>query len=83
MSHSLARKTKVLAAALSVALTATAFSPAGCTVTLDEDFLNQVLNWVDQWESQLQVGPGPGWDDGDDCEDGWGDYSWDPPSGGD
>ncbi len=81
MSNSIVRKTKVLAAALSVALTATAFSPAGCTFTLDEGFLNQVLNWVDQWESQ--VGPGPGWDVGDDYGDCWEAGDFESPCSGD
>ena len=71
------KKSRLVATVMSAAFVATAFTgPGGCTVTFDEDLLQQVLDWaVDQGgsgyvEAEWGYGPGgpgpqggPCWDD--------------------
>ena len=60
------KRGKVVAAVMSAALVATAFtSPGGCTVTVDQNLVDQVVNGAQDWvgsgyfEAGWQSGPGP------------------------
>jgi hypothetical protein len=72
----LSRKGKVVGAVLSVVFVATAFTgPAGCTVSLDPQLLQQVLGWVQDYagsgyvNAQWSVGPTGSDSPGGPCQD--------------
>ncbi len=71
-----ARKLKVIATLSSVALFATAFTPGGCTINVDEDLLNQLGGLFSSGSGQGGFdGPGggfggPGGWGGGDCPSG-------------
>jgi hypothetical protein len=72
MFKRLAKRNKVLTATMSVLMIGTAFTtPGGCTVTVDEQMVQQVFDWLDYVESSLPGaytggdGIGPGWEDGE------------------
>jgi hypothetical protein len=50
MRKTIAMKRKIVEAVLSAALIATAFNPGSCTVTVDENLINEVTTWLDNFE---------------------------------
>jgi hypothetical protein len=46
-----AMKRKIVGAVISAALMATAFQPGGCTLTVDQDTVNQVMDWLDNLDT--------------------------------
>ncbi|MBN2559447.1 MAG: hypothetical protein JXQ75_00765 [Phycisphaerae bacterium] len=53
------KKRKIITAAMSAMFVATAFTaPGGCTITLDEELLQQVLGWVEGFSDGPGCGPG-------------------------
>ncbi len=89
MLKNFAKRKKVVAAAMSTMLVATAFSaPGGCNVTIDEDLLQQVFGFVQGFDHQgFGSGEVPGWSEGEcggsqpECQGvgddgGWDDEGW-------
>jgi hypothetical protein len=81
------RRNKVVAAAMSALLVATAFTgPGSCTITVDEDLLNQLLGWVESFDQQFDSGYESGYGYGADvsepgqpdegCQAYWLDCGW-------
>ena len=72
----IARKKKLMAIAMAGMLAATAFNPTGCTITIDEQLIQDVLDQVSNldWEATFQPGGHDGfgphhpgdWDDNED-----------------
>jgi hypothetical protein len=56
-----AMKRKIFGAMISAALVATAFNPAGCTVTVDQNTMNQVVDWLNTLDTSgsgmMNAGP--------------------------
>lgn len=46
----IARKKRLLTACLSVLCFATAFTQNGCTITIDEDLVNQLVDWAESYQ---------------------------------
>lgn len=75
------RRNKVVAAAMSALLVATAFTgPGSCTITVEEDLLNQLLGWIESFEQQFDSGDGAdGYEPEEpeqDCHSYWRDCGW-------
>ena len=76
MAKLFARK-KIVACAMAGMLAATAFNPTGCTINIDEQFLQNVLDQVASvdWEFGFYPGGhdgfGPPPCPGDDCDGEW------------
>ena len=81
----LRKKGKLVAAMMSAAFVATAFTgPGGCTVTLDEDLFQEVLGYLEDFSGsgfvQAEWGYGPG-DNGPQNDPCWDDDESVPESG--
>ncbi len=74
MSKFATRKLKIVAVMSSVALFATAFTPGGCTINVDQELLNQLGGLLGGGGGPGPGGPG-GWGPGDDWDHG-GPHDW-------
>ena len=72
-----ARKRKIFGAIISAALVATAFNQSGCTVTVDQNTVNQVVDWLGNldFSGSAMINPGP-------CSESRLISPWDPPCSG-
>lgn len=55
----LTRNRRLVAGIASALFIATAFNTGGCTVTVDENTMNQLLDWLDNLDTSGWGSPGP------------------------
>jgi hypothetical protein len=49
---------RIAGVAIAAALVATAFNPGSCTITVDENLVNQVSSWLDNLDTSGMSMPG-------------------------
>jgi len=75
MCKYLVRNRRLVLGMMSALFVATAFNTGGCTITIDEDLVNQVTDWLSSLEPDGFVAPYPPpeggeYYGGDDCHTG-------------